>query len=383
MKYSPQTGLRAAALIALLAAPMLLASMPAAAQTYQGPFPKPSVGCPGGYSAGSPRGLNGGRTDPNTCYPSSSSSPARVHLRSSRSEACPSGMREDSPGSRWCGPPPAVYNPESAARGANLRKPRNDVRCPVGWSSTESRSECWTEAANAPRARVSNGRPCNDGELAEWGVWCTSNYQQLSFRDAERAAIADMNIYYLITNGSLENSTYFSPAATPFFEALNPERRAAAAPAAPAAPLTASGTGSLNPQRRNQVASLCPEGWFGGLAGTARPNPDMCYPGPGALPAYPPQREGEPCAPGHVVSSTWCVNVSGATGTQAANAQGQAQASPNCPPAGNTSTAQQAGAALGGLLGGRRGNAQAGAALGGLLGQAAGGAAQQRPTGCP
>jgi hypothetical protein len=365
--------------LVLVAAPIAIGmAVPsvASAQNFQGDFAKPAgapSGCPSGYST-SAGGMNARQnTRPNMCY-ASNSNPPQVFLRSSLSEACPPGMRQDNAGSRWCTAQAALtYNPESEAHGANLRKPRPNMRCPTGWTSTENRMECWTNLSNAPRARLSNGQPCAAGELNDWGYWCTSNYQQLTFREAENAGVADSNIVWTMhqdVDGSI-----FSPQAKPFFEARDPSRRAAT-PAAPAAPTGASGTGSLNPQRRNQVASLCPEGWFGGLAGTARPDPNMCYPGPGALPAYPPQREGEQCAPGHVVSSTWCVNVSGAAGAQAATQPGQT--APNCPPA-STGTAAQAGATLGGLLGARRGNGQAGAAIGGLLGQAASGA---RPAGC-
>lgn len=135
-------------------------------------------------------------------------------------------------------------------------------------------------------------------------------------------------------------------------------------------------SGSLAPQRRTAVAFLCPERWYGGLAGTDRPDPEMCYPGPGATPAYPPADAEEPCIAGYVRSSTWCVQNPEAITTSG----GPASASPvSCPRP--TSTTANAGSVLGGLLGSRRGNAQAGAALGGMLGNAVSG--QASSSNCP
>ena len=198
-----------------------------------------------------------------------------------------------------------VYNSESEAQGGKLRKPRHDVRCPSGWQSTEERGECWTYLANPPRSRLSNNRPCAAGELNEWDIWCTSNYQHVTYSEAERAGVYDVNIYYLITEARLQDSaySYFSLAATPFFEAKKNGGALAAPLAASQAPAS-------------QTAQTIP-----------------------TAPA--------------------------------------AQTNPNCPA---PSQASAAGQALGGLLGGRRGNSQAGAALGGLLGQVAAGAA--RPAGC-
>jgi hypothetical protein len=75
---------------------------------------------------------------------------------------------------------------------------------------------------------------------------------------------------------------------------------------------------------------------------------------------------------------------SGSSSTSSSSSSSQTQASTsdtpvpaNCPA---PSQATAAGAALGGMFGGR--NAQAGAALGGLLGAAAGGKAK-KPAGCP
>jgi hypothetical protein len=373
--------------LVLVAAPISLAlfSMPNVASAQGSLNPQAGNGftgssCPSGWSS---RGAT------RMCYPGSNARPA-YPMTDGRTQCAPGYGASN----YWC-----LEGQQSLAEQSSsiLAKSNPLDRCPVGFFTDQNNGrQCITELSAPPTVRAKGAGPCRTGEVEDWGIWCVSNFSSLR-RDQANYGARDSNAIFMTsyyTTGSqqgtrqanLPEGVEYSPAYITIFGRVSPSgqplgtARPAATSAAPAAPTGPSGTGSLNPQRRNQVASLCPEGWFGGLAGTARPDPNMCYPGPGALPAYPPQREGEPCAPGHVVSSTWCVNVSGATGAQAA-AQ-PAQTAPNCPPA-STGTAAQAGAALGGLLGARRGNGQAGAAIGGLLGQAAGGATPPRLLGLP
>jgi hypothetical protein len=358
-------------------------STPVSAQTYSGTFTRPAgeVGCPSGYSTRAP-GMNTARTT-NQCFPNRSDAPT-VAYRGSSTGACPSGFRPDNAGSKWCTSGPSMtYNPESEAKQANIRKPRPNMRCPTGWTSTENRNECWTSLANAPRSRLSNGRPCASGELNDWGMWCTSNYEHLTFREAENAGVADSNIVWTMYQDV--DGAIFSPQAKPFFQAKENAGRQpapsstasnASRSAAPAAPAR---TGSMSPQRRSQSSlNTCPNGWFQGMAGQRElPDPNMCYPGPGATPIYSVASLDAPCSEGYWNSMAWCVGMPGTTvPAQSANQQA-GPVSPTCPA---PTTASAAGQALGGLLGGRRGNSQAGAALGGLLGQVAGSAA--RPAGC-
>ncbi|MFO6429896.1 hypothetical protein ACLBKT_07355 [Erythrobacter sp. W302b] len=211
------TTLAAGAAMAFTAIPF---ASPAMAQGTTGVVPAHfSSNCPDGYRSGTTTGPRASKNpDPKMCYPETDNPPAVV-TRQSISDPCPSGMRPESNTSFWCTTKADLggWAPEDDAKGANLRKPRNDVRCPVGWQSTRSHNDCFTALPNPPRARLSNGRPCGAGELAEWGVWCTSNYQHLTYDEVEGAGVNDANVYYIITNGSLENGTYFSPEATPFF----------------------------------------------------------------------------------------------------------------------------------------------------------------------
>ena len=63
--------------------------------------------------------------------------------------------------------------------------------------------------------------------------------------------------------------------------------------------------GSLSPFPRQ---SGCPNGWSSGRAGQARtPNPDMCYPGSSAVPAYP-NPSGKSCAEGYSKSAGYCAS---------------------------------------------------------------------------
>jgi hypothetical protein len=357
---------------------MGLASTPAAAQTAS----KSAQAIPSWYtsSGACPSGWRqSGRMCENT------GSGAAMFPLASSSARCPTGFGRFN--SRpFCSEGADTEITRSATN--TLTKTNALDRCPIPYfTNVEAPMTCITQVSNPPTVRAKGSVPCPAGSVEDWGVWCISNYANLT-RVQASTVVRDWNAIYStshITTGrqqeprqpDLPGASSYSPAYITIFGRVKEDGTpfdgaASAAAAAPAAPLVASGRGSMNPQARNDVAFLCPEGW----AGRPTPGDNKCYPGPGALPAYPPQREGEPCAAGHVISSTWCVNVGGAQAQTGAQAQAQTPA--NCPPAGGA--AQQAGAALGGLLGGRRGNSQAGAALGGLLGAAAGAA---KPAGCP
>lgn len=308
---------------------------------------------------------------------------------------CPDGygnitrsvMRNEAPDNR------CKKNPESntiAATGTAIRKANARDRCPIAYFTDGA--FCSSVAPNPPTVRLKGSGSCRAGEVEDRGIYCVSNYGRLERRHAA-VATRDWNTIYSSSGGQSPNQPTppegdeYSPAyiaifgrvkmdGTPFSGGAAP----AAAVATPASTRPSRTAGSLNPQLRTDASFLCAEGWVSGLAGTRNGNANMCYPNPGATPAFPRQSDAETCPSGYVLSSTWCVQGDYA-GSPAANTQ--AQTPPNCPvPA--TGSAAQIGSQLGGLLGGRRGNSQAGSALGGLLGAAAGGAAQaNKPAGCP
>ena len=359
------------------------ATVSVSAAQAQATVPASSSGtCPGGYRRGQDRNRTkySGGMDTSLCYETSPGS----------------GARDKASG-------------EAASREANtfntsagtIRKSDRMQRCPAGyWTTPDNLMVCGTQVTAAPpRSRLKGTTTCRAGELEEWGVWCTSDTGRLSKLDVTQAASRDFNTIYSNTGQfPASDRIYDSPtvlalfregaaAATPTSPAATPSR--AAAPAAPRA-------ASRNAQRGNAQTIGCPATWADGIIpGTwAVGERGMCYPQPQSTASYPIASRDAPCASGFVQSgSGWCSapdNSAASNAAIAAQSRAQASATPvntaatpaNCP-APASGAAQQAGSALGGLLGGRRGgNSQAGAVLGGLLGGAVASQAN-KPAGCP
>jgi hypothetical protein len=380
----------ATSLAALLAVPLVFQASPAAGQgtTLRQTKPGYTSLCPDGWTS---RG--------NQCEPASGNAQPAYAPRT-QTEPCAEGYSRNS---GWC-----LRGDYSLAATfqSGMRKAHVLDRCPTGYfTNMESPMNCLTSLDRPPAARAKGNAPCRSGEVEDWGIWCISNYSGLTRGEASSAVLRDNNGIFTGSysvlgrqEGSrqpnLPEGSEYSPAYFAIFGRVtvsgSPIGGAATAAAAPApmrgaasdAPATPTGqrVASLNPQRQTGASPFCPSGWMDGTnPATGAREPGMCFAMPNlAQPSYPRMSDSETCAPGHVLNGTWCSRDPNAPAATA-----QAQTAPNCPPAGNTGAGQQAGAALGGLLGARRGNSQAGAALGGLIGQAAGGAAQQRPAGCP
>lgn len=243
----------ALAAIALAAAPFgampwAWASAPALAQRTDS---VPKLGtCPfnwreGGTGPNRVPGLAG------NCYPISETSP-RIFVRSSSSEACPTGYYPE--GSRYCTTHKsvAVSAETRASPDARLAKPAPNARCPLGWASTRDLTACYTTFEKPTVARLSNGKACKPGELAEWGIWCTSNYEGIDRARADNAGAKDFNEVYAWTlrnRGDTKTvGDTFSPAAEAYFASRSGTSVAAPSGKAAAAPSGgAQGSTSANP----------------------------------------------------------------------------------------------------------------------------------------
>ncbi|WP_152414613.1 hypothetical protein [Blastomonas sp. AAP53] len=116
-------------------------------------------------------------------------------------------------------------------------------RCPTGWRASTNNKQCFTEIKNAPIARLKNGKPCAPGELDDWGIWCTSNYEHLSYAEVDLAATRDFNdIYANAMNDGLDYNSIpsgLSPDAKAFFKGADKSSGASsAAPASASEPAT-------------------------------------------------------------------------------------------------------------------------------------------------
>lgn len=371
----------------LVAGLMGLSSTPAAAQGTLNPQAQTGLAgssCPTGWS---------NRGTRNMCYPGPGAKRA-YPMPASGVIQCAEGYGNSN---YWCLEGQRTMAEMSATK---FSKTNPLDRCPVGFFTDPNNGrQCITELSSPPSVRAKGSAPCRTGEVEDWGIWCVSNYSSLR-RDQANYGARDSNSIFLTsyyTTGSqqgtrqpnLPEGVEYSPAYITIFGRVKPDgspmsgaepARAAAAPAptrtASAAP-SDTRVGSMSPQRRSGSAlGLCPSMWVQGQPGSDLPDANMCYPAPGAGAIFPVGAVEALCPEGYGNAVGWC--VSGTPGVPASQSrQASAPANPNCPA---PTQASAAGQALGGLLGGRRGNSQAGAALGGLLGQVAEGAA--RPAGC-
>lgn len=135
------------------------------------------------------------RTDstekPGYCYPDYANSPNVIRRHGS---ACPAGYGVDG---EWC-TEGHVEHPQLA--NPNVMPKANQAdRCPAGFYTYMDK--CTTELANPPQARVKGTGQCKAGEISEWGIWCTSDYDHLSVQDIRSAHYRDWNYIYSMTRG--------------------------------------------------------------------------------------------------------------------------------------------------------------------------------------
>ncbi len=227
---SSKTMLAAAGLI--MCAAGSLATAPAAeAQgrtTGRLELPRERGACPYGWN----------RETDTFCVPSIVVKPMpAVYVRDNKSIACDQGYFVDTINDLVC----TSYDrmtarfadrPDGIVRAGRLN------RCPTGWQASNNNKQCFTEIENAPIPRLKNGKPCAPGELDDWGIWCTSNYEHLSFAEVDLAGLRDFNtIYANAMNDGLDYNSIpdatLSPDAKAFFK--GPDKSSGASPANPAA----------------------------------------------------------------------------------------------------------------------------------------------------
>ncbi|NJM51443.1 MAG: hypothetical protein HC843_11705 [Sphingomonadales bacterium] len=186
--------------------------------------------CPYGWK----RPFEGGSKKADYCEPFGAVNPTpSVYVRQNKSVACNQGYFVDTDNDLVCTSVDLLTTrnadrPDGIARAGILN------RCPTGWQASVNNKQCFTEIENAPVPHLKNGKPCAPGELDDWGIWCTSNYQHLSYAEVDLAGLRDFNtIYANAMNYSLDyNSipaTTLSPDAKAFFKGANASPAASAA----------------------------------------------------------------------------------------------------------------------------------------------------------
>ncbi len=187
--------IRSASLIALtVAAGMTLAApAPASAQGTMNPMPKPTNGsCPSGWTdyaseAKKSGDLSSGKG--NTCYPKrTGAKPA--YLPSPSSAPCADGYIKSG---SFC--VQGQRNTVTATAGS-VKKANPLDRCPVGYFTDPGNGNmCTSLAASPPTIRLKGEGTCAAGELEDWGVWCVSNYEGLTRKDAAKGFPDHNGIY--------------------------------------------------------------------------------------------------------------------------------------------------------------------------------------------
>ena len=231
---SSKTMLAAAGLI--MCAAGSLATAPAAeAQgrtTGRLELPRERGACPYGWE----RPFEAGRNTANYCEPFGAVRPTpAVYVRENKSIACNQGYFVDTVNDLVCTSVDLLTarfadRPDGIARAGILN------RCPTGWRASTNNKQCFTEIENAPAPRLKNGKPCAPGELDDWGIWCTSNYEHLSYAEVDLASVRDFNaIYANAMNDGLDYNSIpsgLSPDAKAFFRSA--DKSSGASPAASA-----------------------------------------------------------------------------------------------------------------------------------------------------
>ena len=125
------------------------------------------------------------------CYPQYANSPS---IQRRNGSSCPSGYGVDG---EWCSQGhvehPLLANPNVMA------KANQADRCPAGFYTYMDK--CTTDLARPPKVRVKAGGACRAGEIVEWGIWCTSDFDHLSVQDIRSAHYRDWNNIYTMTRG--------------------------------------------------------------------------------------------------------------------------------------------------------------------------------------
>ena len=190
----------------------------------------PAGACPSDWKTGEAKGY---------CQPMRISSPPAIYVRTSKDVACAGGYNVDYMNSWVCTTKaPGPTREQALGKGGKFAKPNPVARCPTGWISTNSFTECYTQLENAPIVRAKGKAACKAGELNDWDLWCTANYQHLTPVQANRAGLEDFNRVYAYALGNRLDAKAIpndelSPDATAYFRGTSSTAAASAAPATP------------------------------------------------------------------------------------------------------------------------------------------------------
>lgn len=226
---SSQTMLTAAGIVLFAAGSLAVAPEVKAQGVDYGNVRIPSGACPDLWKTGDASGH---------CQPMNVTSPPAIYVRASRDAACAAGYYVDDYNALVCTTKaPSPTREQALGKGGTFAKPSALARCPTGWISTTTFTECYTQLENAPIVRAKGTGACAAGELDDWGLWCTSNYQHLTRVQAERSALEDFNRLYAYALGNRLDTKAIpnddlSPAATAYFGGTTSATETAAAPAA-------------------------------------------------------------------------------------------------------------------------------------------------------
>jgi hypothetical protein len=137
------------------------------------------------------RGNGNFDTSPSMCYPQYANSP---NVQRRRSGGCPTGYGVDG---EWCTEGhiehPELNNPNVIAKTGKAD------RCPAGFHTYMDK--CTTDYPRPSKARPKGKGACKAGEVEEWGVWCTSDFDHLSVQDVRSAHYRDWNNIYANLGG--------------------------------------------------------------------------------------------------------------------------------------------------------------------------------------
>jgi len=233
MRSLSSTTMLAAAGLVLFAAGSLAVAPPAQAQGVNaGNVRIPEGSCPSGWFPGEAKGY---------CKAMKITSPPAIYVRTSKDAACAAGYYVDYENAWVCTTrAPGPTREQALGKGGKFAKANPIARCPTGWISTNSFTECYTQLENAPAVRAKGAAACAADELNDWDLWCTSNYQHLTPVQAERAGLEDFNKSYGFALGNRLDAAAIpddelSPAATAYFGGTASKTATAAQSATPAA----------------------------------------------------------------------------------------------------------------------------------------------------
>ncbi|AUX69392.1 hypothetical protein CHX26_07695 [Porphyrobacter sp. HT-58-2] len=150
--------------------------------------PSSNSGCPTGWRD-RPKDVSMTKAGYDTCYPDKGAK--KAYVRKTQSEACAPGYIGS--GAYYCVEGSVTYTASTA--GALIKANPLD-RCPVGYFTVPSDGNaCTSTAANPPKVRRKGDGECGPDEIDDWGLYCVSDYGQLTRKDAAKG-YPDYNAIY-------------------------------------------------------------------------------------------------------------------------------------------------------------------------------------------